>query len=338
MATVRSGDRAAAWRATAPPADEFLPDVTETVLPGPRAPGHQSAGWSALGCQVSLLAIDEDRLADAASRARILLERLDRVCHRARPDSDLRRANQGAGQWVRVDPLLAGVVLSAARVAAATSGLVEPGTARELPALRHASHTPEPGQFPGAPAPLADSWKQLEVDPGGGLKIPPGTQLSLGGTAMAFAADLVARQVSAAAGTSLVVCIGGDVAVGSLPGEHHRWRIDVSEHPEDPRRGLAVTVVLAEGALATSSTLARQAQPPGALTHHQRDPRTGLPVTTTWRTASVCAATCVDASAASAAALVLGDQAPAWLWQRSLAARLVTPTGRVLRIAGWPQD
>ena len=58
---------------------------------------------------------------------------------------------------------------------------------------------------------------------------------------------------------------------------------------------------LARGALATSGTVARGA--------HIVDPRDGRPAAGPWRTVSVAAATCVDANAASTAAIVLGEHA-----------------------------
>jgi thiamine biosynthesis lipoprotein len=292
-----------------------------------------------------LLAADAGRLPDAAASARVLLDKVDRISSPVDPDGDLRRANASAGQWVSVDPLLADVVHAAARVAAATSGIVDPDPGCDLPVLRHAGPpaSPRSGQVLPVGAIVQQAWKAIEIDADGGLMIPADTALDLGGLGRAFAADLVARQVSAETGTSLVICIGGDIAVGTLPSEQHRWRISISEHPDDPRRGPAVTVVVTEGAVSTSSMAPRRAQPFGVAPPFAvsapplHDPGSGVLAAATWRTASVCAATCVDASAASAAALLLGDQAPAWLWQRSLAARLTTPTGRVLRIAGWPE-
>lgn len=314
------------------------PVHTERALPSPRAPRYQASDWTALGSEINLMVADGSRLADARSRSWRLLNRIDRTCNGHRPDADLVRANLAAGRWIRVDPLLATVVQSAVRVAKGTSGLVDPAIAGHLPALRRpvAGASGMPGART-AGVPMAGAWDQIEVDPEGGLKVPAGAQLDLGAMDKAFAADSIATTVSTDAGTSLVVCIGGDIAVGNLPGEHHRWRLTVNEPPDDPQRYPAVNVVLDAGALSTASTLARRWQPNGMRAHPHRDPGTGMPVTPVWRTASVCAATCVDASAASTAAIVLGEQAPAWLWQRSLAARLVTPTGRVLRIAGWPE-
>ena len=72
--------------------------------------------------------------------------------------------------------------------------------------------------------------------------------------------------------------------------------------------------------------------------HHLIDPQTGCPARERWRTASVAAGSCVDANIASTAAIILGVRAPAWLEARGLPARLVSPEGAVLRVAGWPAE
>jgi thiamine biosynthesis lipoprotein len=51
----------------------------------------------------------------------------------------------------------------------------------------------------------------------------------------------------------------------------------------------------------------------------------------------VVAGTCTDANVASTAAIILGDDAPAWLEARGLAARLVAQDGTVVRAGGWPE-
>ena len=57
-----------------------------------------------------------------------------------------------------------------------------------------------------------------------------------------------------------------------------------------------------------------------------------------WRTATVAAASCVDANTAATAAIVLGHAAAEWLAARGLPARLVSAAGAVLAIGGWPAD
>jgi thiamine biosynthesis lipoprotein len=57
-----------------------------------------------------------------------------------------------------------------------------------------------------------------------------------------------------------------------------------------------------------------------------------------WRTAAVAAASCLDANAASTAAIVLGPDAVPWLRRNGLPALLVDETGSVTTVAGWPAE
>jgi thiamine biosynthesis lipoprotein len=52
----------------------------------------------------------------------------------------------------------------------------------------------------------------------------------------------------------------------------------------------------------------------------------------------VAAASCVDANAASTAAILLGEDAPAWLEERRLPARLATLAGDVVVTDRWPRE
>ncbi len=55
-----------------------------------------------------------------------------------------------------------------------------------------------------------------------------------------------------------------------------------------------------------------------------------------WLAASVAAGSCVEAKVAAAAVLGLGLQAPGWLDEHRLAARLVARDGTVITLGGWP--
>jgi thiamine biosynthesis lipoprotein len=72
--------------------------------------------------------------------------------------------------------------------------------------------------------------------------------------------------------------------------------------------------------------------------HHIVDPATGRPAQVVWRTATVAAATCVDANTASTAAIIRGERSPAWLSSLGLPARLVRPDGSTMLLNGWPQE
>jgi thiamine biosynthesis lipoprotein len=94
-------------------------------------------------------------------------------------------------------------------------------------------------------------------------------------------------------------------------------------------------LTITSGGLATSSTTVRRW---GQSSHHIIDPRTGAPTRSPWRTASVAAGSCVDANIAATAAIVLGEEAPAWLARHAMPARLVAHSGTILAVAGWPGE
>jgi thiamine biosynthesis lipoprotein len=53
---------------------------------------------------------------------------------------------------------------------------------------------------------------------------------------------------------------------------------------------------------------------------------------------TVAATSCVDANAASTAAIVRGERALRWLESAGLPARLVAHDGSVVTVAGWPAE
>ena len=97
-------------------------------------------------------------------------------------------------------------------------------------------------------------------------------------------------------------------------------------------------VSLTAGGLASSGTRVRRWHTSAGEVHHILDPRTGVPAAGPWTTVSVVADSCFDANAASTAAVVLGEQAPGWLSQRGLPSRLARGDGRVVAVAGWPDE
>ena len=167
---------------------------------------------------------------------------------------------------------------------------------------------------------------------------PPsrGVEIDLGATAKALASDLAAAAaIKACSGGGVLVSLGGDIAVaGDAPPEG--WPIQASEDSAAPIAESEETISIRTGGIATSSTTVRRWTRGGVVLHHIIDPATGLPANSCWRTASVVAATCVDANIASTAAIVLGRKAVSWLEANRLPGRLVDLEGSVHRVAGWP--
>jgi len=181
-------------------------------------------------------------------------------------------------------------------------------------------------------------WRALRLDlRSRTLRVPRGVEVDLGATAKALTSDLAAAAASKAIdGAGVLVSLGGDIAVaGAAPEEG--WSIQTSEDSAAPIDDSEEAVRIASGGIATSSTTVRRWTRGGVVLHHIIDPATGLPADSCWRTASVVAATCVDANIASTAAIVMGRNAISWLEARRLPARLVDLSGHVHRVAGWPE-
>lgn len=299
--------------------------------------------WHALGTYVHLDVAQRAALAAAEAIAREVLDEVDATCSRFRADSDLTRANDCAGSWVDVSGVLVGAVRVALDAARQTGGLVDPtlgvhlltaGYDRTFTLLRHAADDPVAVSEP----PRRGTWRQVGVRDGA-IKVPVGTRLDLGATGKAYAADLVAAMVVQEVGVPVIVSVGGDIAVGRPAAEQQiRWPVRIGDTLSDltSATALVAELDLLDGGLATSSTMARRWRRGGLQLHHLIDPRTGSPVIGPWRTVSALGRSCVAANTASTAAFILGSEAPRWLTDHAVAARLVDHDGRVTQTPGWP--
>jgi thiamine biosynthesis lipoprotein len=306
--------------------------------------GTATASWTALGCLVHLTVTDPAALASARAMLITDLADLDAACSRFRPDSELARLDQAAGQPTAVSPLLAEAIAVALRAAELTGGDVDPTVGEAIAAAgydRDFTLIPPDGPAISLVVRAVPGWRQVGLDRAAGtVTVPPGVRLDLGATAKAWAADRAAARISAAVQCGVLVGLGGDISVAG-PAPEGGWRIrvqDVTGRPDEDPGGPAVTVAIVSGGLATSSTTARRWRRGGSVLHHILDPRTGLPPAPVWRTVSVTAATCADANAASTAAIIRGESAPGWLVAQRLPSRLVTDSGRVETVAGWPAE
>jgi len=299
---------------------------------------HGTATWRALGTYVHLATSDQGALEPARQIAVRLLEDVDRACSRFRKDSDLVRANAAAGSWVNVDPLLVRAIGAAVEAAADTDGLVDPTLGHAMAAVGYdrdislvLAESTDPA---GVPVPArAGAWREIQRDLMGAVMVPFGSALDLGATAKAWAADLIVNAIAAQSDSTVVISLGGDVAVAGH-GDDSGWPVAVTETIDDPAG--AEVVHLPYGGLATSSTAARRWVRDGVIRHHLVDPRTGEPTSGRWRTVTATGVTCVAANTASTAAVVLGEAAVGWLNEREIPARLVSTQGRVVRTDRWP--
>jgi FAD:protein FMN transferase len=301
--------------------------------------------WPVFGTTATLLApLGGVRRARAAVLP--VLDRIDRLASRFRPDSELVRVNRRAGTWTVVSDGFLELVAAALAAADDTSGGVDPTLGAELaghgydrdftqltpvsrdePVVLGAGRPARPRRL-GSDAVLIDARLP-------GIRIPPSARLDLGATAKALAADRAARAAHAATGEPILISLGGDIATAGGP-PAGGWPVAISaDHRDDPADAMQ-TISLFGGGLATSSLITRRWRHRGRTMHHVLDPRTGEPVTGPWVVASVAAPTCLAANVASTASLVLGDRALTWLAVRGLPARLVAADGTVTITGGWP--
>lgn len=299
------------------------------------------AGDSALGTSVCVVVTRPDRLAAAKAAVDEVLLAVDLAASRFRPDSELSRLNASPGREVAVSRLLAGALAAALRGARLTAGAVDPtvGSAIRLAGYdRDFALVPPDGAALNMSVTSVPGWQAIELhETSRVVRIPRGVEIDLGATAKALAADLAAAAAMRVAGAGgVLVSLGGDIAVAGEPPDEG-WLIQAGEDSAAPIDDDEETISIRSGAVATSSTTVRRWARGVASIHHIIDPATGLPSAGPWRTASVVAATCVDANIASTAALVMGEAAPAWLETNRLPARLVGNDGVVHRLSGWPE-
>jgi thiamine biosynthesis lipoprotein len=290
---------------------------------------------------VALVAVADARggaLDAAVASVRQVVSDFDQACSRFRSDSELSLLNASSGAAVRVGPVLLDAVSAALRAARLTDGDVDPTVGEALIALgydRDFDSLPVPAI--SRPVASIPGWRTVRVDPSDGtVRTAPGVILDLGATAKALAADRAAAVAQGSVGCGVLVSFGGDLAVvGDAPGDG--WRVRVTD---DHRAGVEAPgqwISLGSGGLATSSVSVRRwLTASGASANHLVDPRTCRSVDGVWRTASVAAASCLDANIASTAAIVRGARAVEWLSELGLPSRLVGVDGTVRHLCQWP--
>jgi FAD:protein FMN transferase len=305
----------------------------------------------ALGTTARAAVWPPEDLAAALAAVDAELAQLDRLASRFRADSELSRIHRmpGMGHWLSRG--LAEAVRVALAAAGWTGGLVDPTVGGALVALGYDRDFAAIGAGPQLPVPgpgPAPGWRSVSLD-GAVLRLPAGVWLDLGATAKGLGADRAAAAAGRALGGGIgrgralgrggvLVSLGGDIAVAGLP-PLGGWPVSVADSSDPgsgPGGGPGQVVRLAAGGLATSSVTGRRWQWAGRPVHHIIDPRTGFPADGPWRTASVAAASCAEANAASTAAIVAGRDAEAWLARTRLPARLTSHDGAVRLLGGWP--
>lgn len=252
-----------------------------------------AATFPAMGTTVAVTASGDADI--AATRA--WFGEVEQCASRFLPASDLSRLNDAPSAAVAVTPMLAELLGAADAMRRRTGGLVDPAVGGAVVRWGYDATFTEVHDLSAAPDLPTDTppWTVA----GATVCRAPGVSLDLGGIAKGWTADrAVAR------GLARIVSAGGDVR---------------SSHPDaevqvlGPDGAIVATVALGRRALATSSVGRRRWNVAGRPAHHIIDPRTGAPAVSPVVSATVVAATAVEAEAGAKAMLLRGVDGLAWV-------------------------
>jgi len=246
-------------------------------------------------------------------RARRKLDLLEDCWSRFLPYSDVALLNAAGGMPVAVTPETFVALRLAVEGWRATAGRFDPTVQRALVAAGYDRSfatilpdvpAPAPGPATGGagPAPGAGA---IVLDPDRcEVTLPAEVGIDLGGIGKGLGADLVVADLLAAGADGACVNLGGDVRVAGVAPDPPGWVVAI-EHPARAGEELA-RVALADGAIATTTSLARRWRQGGAVRHHLLDPATGAQVGPGLAQVSVVAAAGSTAEVFAKAAFVAG--------------------------------
>jgi thiamine biosynthesis lipoprotein len=247
--------------------------------------------FRAMGCSCRVLTFGGP--AGVADRARRRIVELERCWSRFLSESELSRLNRSRGALTLVSREAFLLVRRAVDAWELTEGAFDPTV---LPAVRQLGYD-RSFEHLAAPQPSDDAPIGSGPTPGCGaiqlfeeisaVMLPADVQLDPGGIGKGLAADLVVAELLEAGVVGAAVDIGGDIRVAGTNPEADGWHVEIAD-PRQAGQHLA-TIVLDEGAVATSSTLGRAWRHDGAMVHHLIDPSTGGPIDTPLLAATVVA-------------------------------------------------
>lgn len=289
---------------------------------------HRHA-FKAMGspCEIQLYGRDRAETGRLAALAAAEVERLEALYSRYREDSLLSAINRAAaaGAAFTVDAETAGLLDYAAACHAQSDGLFDITSGVLRRAWRFdTGQAPDQAQIDA----LLDrvGWERL-VWRSPVLEFPtPGMEIDFGGVVKEYAVDRVAALCRDAGARHGVVNLGGDIRVIGPRADGEPWRVGIS-HPR--RRDAVVTTLLVrEGAVASSGDYERRVVVDGVTYGHILDPRTGWPVRH-MAAVSVVGDFCLVAGSASTIGMLKAEEGPAWLADLGLPHLWADVDGRV---------
>ena len=281
------------------------------------AGGLVSLAGKTMGTTYSVKLVDVPKAIDEPTLAReidSLLETIDRQMSTYRPDSELSRFNAAAaGTWMPISSDTRSVIDEALRVGRLTDGAFDPtvGPIVDLWGFGPGGQdqrVPSSEEIAAAQQAVGFAGVETRRDLPAVTKQDSGIRLDLSGVAKGFGVDKVAEHLDARGIDNYLVEVGGELRCHGLGPNERPWRAGI-EKPTAAPGDLQRVVDLGREALATSGNYRIFFERDGRRYSHIVNPRTGRPVDHDLASASVVAATTMEADALSTSLLVLGAQA-----------------------------
>ena len=244
-----------------------------------------------------------DREASAA-RALDWFDRVERICSRFDPDSELSRLAMHVGETVRVSDVLFETVRFSIAVAEESDGAFDPTVGHVLATAGFDREHRTGLRAHGSLADDSADYRDIRIDHNKKtLMLAKPVLLDLGGVAKGFAVDLAARSLRDDGFENFVIDAGGDLYVAGRNANDEPWSIGI-RHPRSPSE-IIETLHLSDVAVCTSGDYERIAPIPGEIAHHIVEPHTSRSAVEV-ASVTVIAPTAMAADALSTTAFVLG--------------------------------
>ncbi|MFI3137788.1 MAG: FAD:protein FMN transferase [Methylococcaceae bacterium] len=284
--------------------------------------------FNAMGtpCEIQLYAQTMAHAKQVVATVISEVQRLEALYSRYRSDSLLSKINQVAaeGGCIRVDTETAGLLNYAATCYTQSAGLFDI-TSGILRRAWQFNQDTLPDQQHIAALLEKVGWHHCRWDDPELEFLVPGMELDFGGIVKEYAADRVAALCWAQGVQHGLINLGGDIKVIGAQPDGSPWRIAI-RHPHRPD-GILQTVLLQQGALASSGDYERCITVEGVRYGHVLNPKTGWPVQHL-AAVSVVADFCVVAGSAATIAMLNGQLGAEWLNALGLAHCWVDVTGK----------
>jgi thiamine biosynthesis lipoprotein len=272
--------------------------------------------FRAMGSECHLVVMGGD--ADALRRAHARVDELEARWSRFLPGSEVSLLNVAAGTPVEVSADTMMLVERAVEAWRFTGGTFDPTVLG--PMLRAGYDRPfdDIGDRAGT-SDLFLACTDIQMH-GSSVTVPVGTGFDPGGIGKGLAADLVVVELMQAGAAGACMNMGGDVRVAGEGPASGAWHIGL-EHPQVDSP--LVVLAVADGAVATSTTLKRRWVADGQLRHHLIDTRTGEPADTDLELVTVIGGEAWSAEVLAKSVLIRGAAHPFDLVDGSGAQALV---------------